>query len=229
MRFRDRAEAGRQLASVLLPYRGESLRVLGMARGGVRVGIEVSRALSARLEVWVARRIVAPRRPDLVVGGVAEGGAVLLDVETLRAARLPEGMVARWAEEVATEVRDEVERLRDGRPPPDVRGCTVILVDDVALTGTTARVALRSLRQAGPRRLIFAAPVASTTAMERLRREADAVSCLELVPGLRLVSEAYADARPVPELEVLQLLQRGREPPSSREVIESADTGGVWI
>lgn len=229
MRFRDRAEAGRQLATALLPYRGESCVVLGMARGGVRVGFEVSRALSARLEVWVARRIVAPRRPDLVVGGVAEGGTVLLDVEALREARLPESMVTRWAEDMATEVRDEVERLRDGRPLPDVRGCTVLLVDDVALTGTTARVALRSLRQAGPRRLVFATPVASTAAMERLRREADAVSCLSLVPGLRRVSEGYTDFRPVPEIEVLQLLQRGREPPSSREVIEATDTGGVWI
>lgn len=229
MRFRDRAEAGRQLATALLPYRGQTSLVLGLARGGVRVGFEVSRALSARLEVWVARRIVAPRRPDLVVGGVAEGGTVLLDVETLRGARLPESMVTRWAEDAAAEVRDEVDRLRDGRPLPNVRGCSVILVDDVALTGTTARVALRSLRQAGPRRLIFATPVASTRALELLRREADTVSCLEMVPGLRSASEWYADFRPVPDIEVLQLLQRGREAPSSREVIEAADTGGVWI
>lgn len=229
MRFRDRAEAGRQLATMLLPYRGESCLVLGMARGGVRVGFEVSRALSARLEVWVARRVVAPRRPDLVVGGVAEGGTVLLDAEAIREAGLTEGRVTRWAEDAAAEVRGEVERLRAGRPLPDVAGCTVILVDDVALSGTTARVALRSLRQARARRLIFATPVASERAMERLRGEADAVSCLEVVPGLRSVSERYADFRPVPDIEVLQLLQRGREPPSSREVIEAADTGGMWI
>jgi len=229
MRFRDRADAGRQLAARLLPYRGESCLVLGIARGGVRVGFEVSRALGVRLEAWVARRLTAPGRPEFVVGGVSEGGTVLLDGEALRRAGLSEEEMALMAQDEALEVRAEVERLRAGRPLPNVRGCTAILVDDVALTGTTARVALRSLREAGARRLVFATPVASSRALERLRGEADAVVCVEEMPGLRQASEWYGDFRPLPDIEVLQLLRRGQEPPSSREMIEAADTGGVWI
>lgn len=229
MRFRDRADAGRQLATRLLPYRGESCRVFGMARGGVRVGLEVSRALGTRLEVWVARKVTAPGRPGLVVGGVAEFGAMLLEPETIEMAGLAQQEVVIQAQSEAAEVRAEVARLRGGLPLPNVRGCTVLLVDDVALTGTTARVAVRSLRMMGARRVIFATPVASSYALARLRAEADAVVCVEEVPGLRSVDEWYEDFRPLPDIEVAQLLERGREPPTSREAIESTDTGGMWI
>lgn len=229
MRFRDRADAGRQLATRLLPYRGESCRVFGVARGGVRVGLEVSRALGTRLEVWVARRVTAPGRPALVVGGVAEGGAVLLDPESIEMAGLAQQEVIIQAQAETEEVRAEVARLRGGLPLPNVRGSTVLLVDDVALTGTTARVAVRSLRMVGARRVIFATPVASSHALARLRAEADVVVCVEEVPGLRSVAEWYEDFRPVTELEVTQLLERGRETPTSREAIESTDTGGRWM
>lgn len=229
MRFRDRADAGRQLASLLLPYREEAFLVLGVARGGLRVGLEVSRALGTRLEVWVARRLIAPGRPELVVGGVAEGGTVVWDADAMRLAGLPEEEARLMAEDEAREVDAEVERLRDRRPLPDVHGCTLVLVDDVALTGTTGRVALHSLRRLRPRRLIFAAPVAASRAMGRLREAADAVHVVEEVPALRSASEWYEDFRPVPDIEALELLRRGREPPTSRETIEATDVGGLWI
>jgi predicted phosphoribosyltransferase len=230
MAFRDRADAGRRLAGLLLPYREETCRVLGLSRGGVRVAFEVSRALNARLDVWVARRVTAPGRPALGVGGVAEGGGVVLDAGLLREAGLSSEEVVPAAEVAAEEVRAEVLRLRGGASLPTVGGCTVVLVDDGVMTGLTALAALRALRQMAPsRRLVFATPVASQVGLARLRGEADEVVCVERVPGLRALSERYEDFRPVPDVEVLRLLERARKPASSREVLEATDTGGWWM
>ncbi|XXF77816.1 phosphoribosyltransferase family protein [Myxococcaceae bacterium GXIMD 01537] len=230
MVFRDRADAGRRLAGLLLPYRSELCRVLGISRGGVRVAFEVHRALDARLDVWVARRVLAPGRPELSVGAVAEGGGVVLDTDLLRVTGLSHVEVMEQADSDAAEVRAEVQRLRGGLPPPNVRNCTVIVVDDGVLTGMTASAALRSLRESqSPRRLVFATPVASVAGLARVRREADEVRCLEEIPGLRTLGERYEDFRPLPDVEVMQLLQRGHEPVSSREVIDSTDTGGRWM
>lgn len=227
MRFRDRADAGRHLAARLLPYRGRDARVLGLARGGLRVAYEVARALEAPLDLWGARRLGVPGRLT-TLGAVSEGGGLYLDREALRLSPIPEVEILSMARDEAAEVEDQARRLR-GRPTPDLGGCVLLLVDDGVVTGATAAAALQALRRQRPGRLVLATPVATPRGLAVVRAEADAVHCLDTLPGLRMLSEAYEDFRPLPEVEVRQLLERSRQPGLPREVLESTDPGGFWM
>jgi predicted phosphoribosyltransferase len=227
MRFRDRADAGRQLAARLLPYRGAHARVLGVARGGLRVAFEVARALEAPLDVWGARRVGIPGRMT-TLGAVSEGGGLYLDPEAVRRLAMPEVALLALAREEAAEVEAQVQRLR-GRPTPELGGCLVLLVDDGLMTGATASAALQALRRQRPGRLVLGAAVATPYALEVVRAAADAVHCVSTQPGLRALSEAYDDFRPLPDVDVRQLLERSRESGLPREVLESTDSGGFWM
>lgn len=227
MRFRDRVQGGRQLATLLLPYRGGNLRVLGLARGGMLVAYEVARALEAPLQVWVARKVDVPGRPT-TLGAVSEGGGLYLDREALSQASVPERMFLNLASDARADVEADVQRLR-GSTFLELGGATVVLVDDGLVTGASAAAALQALRNQYPAKLVLAAPVATPRGLEVARARADAVHCVRTLSALRSVSEAYDDARPVADLEVRQLLQRSREPPLPREVLESTDYGGFWM
>ncbi|ATB51195.1 phosphoribosyltransferase [Corallococcus macrosporus] len=227
MRFRDRADAGRRLAARLLPYRGGEVRVLGLARGGLRVAYEVAHALEAPLDVWVSRRIDVPGRLP-VLGAVSEGGGISLDRDALQALGLAEVEARSLARAEASEVDNQVQRLR-GTSEPAVGGCTVLLVDDGLVSGATALAALQTLRRRRPARLVLGVPVGTPHGLDRVRPAADAVHCLEVLPAMRDVAEAYDDFRPLPDVELRQLLVRAREPVQPREVLESTDLGGFWM
>ncbi|MFY2561108.1 phosphoribosyltransferase [Corallococcus terminator] len=228
MRFRDRADAGRRLAAVLLPYRGSEVRVLGLARGGLRVAYEVARALEVPLDIWVSRRLSIPGRV-LTMGAVSEGGGQYLLSDALRLAPLPRGELDSLIREEASVVEEQARRLR-GHLPSGLGGRTVVLVDDGVLTGATAAAALRALRLLHPARLVMGTPVASPQGLEVLRREADTVACVWTEPGLLTVAEAYEDFRAFPDVELQNLVERSREPPwRSQEVVESTDSGGTWM
>ncbi|QDE71939.1 MULTISPECIES: phosphoribosyltransferase [Myxococcus] len=227
MRFRDRADAGRRLAARLLPYRGGEVRVLGLARGGLRVAYEVAHAMEAPLDVWVSRRIDVPGRMT-VLGAVSEGGGIYLDQDALRGLGLPEVEARSLARAEASEVDNQVQRLR-GTSEPSMSGSTVLLVDDGLVSGATAMAALQVLRRQHPARLVLGVPVGTPHGLARVRPEADAVHCVEVLPAMRDVSEAYDDFRPLPDVELRQLLVRAREPVQPREVLESTDLGGFWM
>lgn len=227
MRFRDRADAGRRLAARLLPYRGGEVRVLGLARGGLRVAYEVAHAMEAPLDVWVSRRIDVPGRMT-VLGAVSEGGGIYLDRDALRGLGLPEVEARSLARAEASEVDNQVQRLR-GTSEPAMGGFTVLLVDDGLVSGATAMAALQVLRRQRPARLVLGVPVGTPHGLARVRPEADAVHCVEVLPAMRDVSEAYDDFRPLPDVELRQLLVRAREPVQPREVLESTDLGGFWM
>lgn len=227
MRFRDRADAGRRLAARLLPYRGGEVRVLGLARGGLRVAYEVAHALEAPLDVWVSRRIDVPGRMT-VLGAVSEGGGIYLDPDAMRGMGLPEVEARSLAQAEASEVDNQVQRLR-GTSEPSMSGCTVLLVDDGLVSGATAMAALQVLRRQHPARLVLGVPVGTPRGLARVRPEADAVDCVEVLPAMRDVSEVYDDFRPLPDVELRQLLVRAREPVQPREVLESTDLGGFWM
>ncbi|WP_246357703.1 phosphoribosyltransferase [Pyxidicoccus fallax] len=227
MRFRDRADAGRHLAARLLTFRGVNARVLGLARGGLRVAYEVARALEAPLDIWGARRLSVPGRLT-TLGAVSEGGGLYLDRDTLRMSPIPEVELLSMARDEASDVETQIQRLRGG-PTPDLGGCVLLVVDDGVISGATAVAALQALRRQRPGRLILSTPVATPRGLEVVRAHADAVHCLDIMPGLRTVSEAYDDFRPLPDVEVWQLLARARQPGLPREVLESTDTGGFWM
>lgn len=216
--FRDREDAGQRLAPLVARGVGDPAReaplVLGLPRGGVVVAYQIARALGAPLDVWIVRKLGAPAQPELGVGAIAEGGEVYLDLDLIRMLGISEAELTEVAEREADELERRVRRFRGSREQPEVSGRTVILVDDGIATGGTARVALRSLRRLGPRRLVLAVPVASASTLDALRAEADEVICLESDPYLGSIGAWYADFTQTSDDEVRALLAAAREGPA---------------
>jgi putative phosphoribosyl transferase len=218
MRFQDREEAGRLLAERLRDYAGEAPVVLALPRGGVAVGYEIARALDAPLDVMMVRKLGVPWHPELGMGALAEGGAVYINREVLREAELePDELRTVIAEEVR-ELERRVQRYRGGRPLPELKGRTVILVDDGLATGGTARAAVRALRGFGAGRIILAVPVAASQTAEQLREEVDALVCVQEPGDLWAIGTWYEDFHQMSDEEVLVLLAQahrttGMSPP----------------
>jgi predicted phosphoribosyltransferase len=210
--FRDRAEAGRVLAEQLAAYADRpDVIVLALPRGGVPVGYEVAQALHAPLDVFLVRKLGVPGHEELAMGAVATGGVRVLNEQVVRALHIPEQVidaVARWElEELARR-----ERLyRGDRSPPDVRGRTVILVDDGLATGATMLAAVRALRQQQPARIVVAVPIASRDTCELLRDEVDDVICAATPDPFYAVGLWYENFEQLTDEEVRELLARASD------------------
>jgi len=211
MRFRDRAEAGRRLAAMMVAYRPKVPRVFGLGRGGLQVAQEVAQALGAPLEVWMARGVESPEQGGRPVGAVAEGEGLYLDIEGIRSAVAPAAELARWMDAEAGEAALAAQHLRGNHPRLEASGCTAVLVvDGLVADAGPVFAALRGLRRQSPARLVLAAPVASAEELERLRPEVDEVVCCRPIWSLVTVAHAYDDFREVPEREARQVLERAR-------------------
>ncbi len=210
MRFRDREQAGRLLAERLREYAGDAPVVLALPRGGVSVGYEIAQALGAPLDVMMVRKLGVPWHPELGMGALAEGGAVYLNRDVLEQAELePEELRTVIAEE-ARELERRVQSYRGGRPLPELKGRTVILVDDGLATGGTARAAVRALRGFGASRIILAVPVAASQTTEQLREEVDALVAVQEPSNLWAIGNWYEDFHQMSDEEVLILLDQAR-------------------
>ncbi len=213
--FADRTDAGRQLAERLAPYRGPDVVVLALPRGGVPIAAEVARALDAPLDVVVARKVGAPGHPEFGVGAVAPGGVLLLNRPTVEALGLTEADLAPIVERERAEMDRRLRRYR-GDGTPDVRGRTVVLVDDGLATGVTAAAAVEAIRRGRPRRIVLAVPVCSPQAAEALAETVDAVVCVARPADFRAVGMWYRDFDQSSDAEVVALLREARERTAGR-------------
>jgi putative phosphoribosyl transferase len=216
-RFRDRAEAGRHLAERLRDYAGrEDLIVLALPRGGVPVGYEVAEALGVALDVFIVRKLGVPGHEELAMGAIASGGVIVLDEGVIRSLRIG----TREIEQVVARERREIDRreatYRDGRGPPDLRGKTVILVDDGLATGSTMRAAVRAARRYEPKRVIIAAPVAAPETCRDLRADADEIVCAVTPTPLLAIGLWYDDFAQTSDDEVRELLERAARAEAAR-------------
>lgn len=212
VRFRDRRDAGRRLASALKSEVGPDVLVVGLARGGVPVAYEVARALRAPLDVLVVRKLGLPGHEELAMGAIGPGGARVLNDEVVRLTHVPPSVI----EHVAERERKEAERregaYRRGRVGAEVRGRHVVVVDDGLATGASMRAAIASLRQQGARRITVAVPVGSPGSCEDLRADADDVLCLTSPEWLFAIGPFYEDFSPTSDEEVRDLLSRSQQP-----------------
>jgi putative phosphoribosyl transferase len=207
-RFRDRADAGQQLASALAPqWSGRSdLVVLGLPRGGVVVAAQVARALEAPLDALVVRTIGVPGHEQLALGAVARGGPPVLNEQVLRAQALLPAELDRMVGAALADCEELESRYRPRAAPVDVHDRAVLLVDDGLATGATMRAAVAALREQRPAAVVVAVPVAPRETLAVLEREADAVACLQRPLLFRAVGWAYDDFAPVGDDQVVALL-----------------------
>jgi predicted phosphoribosyltransferase len=210
--YRDRAEAGRYLAKKLAGYAGRpDVIVLALPRGGVPVAYEVARALGAPLDVFLVRKLGVPGHEELAMGAIASGGLLLLNEKLVRALAISPELI----NDVISSQRAELERrdrqYRGVRPPPDVRGKTVILIDDGLATGASMRAAIAALRQQHPARLVVAVPIAAPTTCAELRDEVDEIVCARTPEPFHAVGLWYDDFTQTTDDEVRDLLRRASE------------------
>jgi putative phosphoribosyl transferase len=201
--FRDRADAGRQLAGRLAGLQLQSPLVLGLPRGGVPVAAEVAAGLDAPFDAFVAQKIGAPGHEELGVGAVAEGLSEPLISPAAADIGLTPADVAGLAGAAADEVRRRVDRYRGGRPVPSIADRDVVLVDDGLATGITAEAALLALRERDPAQLILAVPVGPPQTVRRLDAVADQVICVKKPPFFQAVGEFYRDFSALTDDEVV--------------------------
>jgi predicted phosphoribosyltransferase len=208
--FRDRADAGRQLAARLDHLRGAAPLVLALPRGGVPVGAEVARALDAPLDVFLVRKVGAPGHRELGIGAVAQGDVRIFNEAAIEALGLPWHAVEAIVREETAELERRLERFRGDRALPDLRGRTIILVDDGLATGVTALAAIRALRLLDPARIVLAVPVCAPETAETLRAEVDEFACVLAPADFYAVGLWYDDFDQTTDEEVVDLLQRAR-------------------
>jgi len=207
MRFRDRREAGQLLAEELHFLKGkENVIVLGIPRGGVVVAYEVAQAISAPLDVYITRKIGAPHNPELAIGAVASDGGVVLDHDLIRQLGVPESYVEEETERQRQEIKRRAREYRGDRPPLELAGKTVIVVDDGVATGATTMATLRALQKQELKELILAIPVGPPDAVKQLGKEADRVICLSTPRLFWAVGAFYAVFDQTSDEEVKRLL-----------------------
>jgi putative phosphoribosyl transferase len=211
MLFRDRREAGRYLASKLSAYADRpDVIVLALPRGGVPVGFEVARALHAPLDVFLVRKLGVPGRKELAMGAIASGGVCVLN-EVVDALGITEEDIADMVAREKEELQRRERLYREDRPAPDVRGRTVILVDDGLATGSSMRAAVIALRKRQPARVVVAVPVGAPESCAELQTEADETVCAATPRPFHGVGIWYDDFSQTTDEEVRELLTRDAE------------------
>ena len=205
--FRDRREAGQVLASLLSSYRGKpDVIVLGLARGGLPVAFEVARELGAPLDAFIVRKLGAPGHEEFAVGALASGGRVVVNDDVLRGLKITPAQLREIAEREARELVRREAAYRGGRPPLDVTGKTVILVDDGLATGSSMLAAVHALRESEPAEIVIAVPAAPESTCREFAGLVEDVVCASMPTPFLAVGESFWDFSQVTDDEVRELL-----------------------
>ena len=227
MRFRDRSDAGRRLASRLQFLRSEDVVVLGLPRGGVPVAAEVARALRAPLDVILVRKLGVPAQPELGLGAIGESGARVINPEVVRYAHVSEAQIAQVEAKERAELQRRAQRFRGNAPHEPLAGRVAVIVDDGIATGSTARAACQVARALGAAAVVLAVPVAPPSADQALRGDADEVICLEMPDRFLAIGEWYEDFAQTSDEEVVALLQVARAGPGAADGAGAAGAPGA--
>ena len=210
MRFKNRSDAGRQLAARLANYKSQHPVLLALPRGGVPVAAEVALALGAPIDLVLVRKIGVPWQPELAMGAIVDGDSpiVVRNEDVIRLA----GVDERDFQAVCEREFAEIERRRrlylGGRARLGIKDRVAIVIDDGIATGATTRAALRAIRMRQPKKLILAVPVGPTDTIEAMREEADEVLCLGIYEVFGAIGEFYDDFRQITDEEVITILAR---------------------
>lgn len=227
-RFKDRTDGGRRLAGLLAHLRDQNPIVLGLPRGGLPVAYEVAHALKAPLDVLNVRKLGVPWHEELAMGAIATGGVRVLNNDVIMAA----GITKTTLEEATDFQRLELDRrerlYRSGRRAPELRGRTVILVDDGIATGATVRAAIAVVRAQKPAHLVLAVPVAQSSVATEIARDVDEFVCVMRPGDLYAIGVWYDHFPQLTDQEVQAILARAAAEPAAAlmDVPRRADFDG---
>jgi putative phosphoribosyl transferase len=205
--FRDRRDAGRQLAQSLRRYRGPDTIVLGLPRGGVPVAAEVAAALGAPLDVIVVRKLGVPYQPELAMGAVGEGEVMVVNDEVVRHLHMSEAELSTVAAREREVVSERARRFRPDHPALSLEGKVAVIVDDGIATGSTAHAACGVARAAGAAVVVLAVPVAPADCAPEHWPEVDEFVCLQRPHRFYAVGQFYDDFGQTTDDEVVALLK----------------------
>jgi putative phosphoribosyl transferase len=209
MIYRNRLDAGKDLAAQLAKYANrDDVLVLALPRGGVPVGFEVARALHAPLDIFLVRKLGVPGHEELAMGAISTGGVRVLNEDTIDYLRIPTRVIDAVAANELRELSRREHAYRGLRPEPDVRGKTVILVDDGLATGSTMRAGAAALRQQNPARIVVAVPVSSLQTCDQYRMGVDEIICAKTPEPFYGVGMWYEDFSQTTDEEVRELLAK---------------------
>jgi erythromycin esterase-like protein/predicted phosphoribosyltransferase len=230
--FKDRREAGQVLAGLLQAYRGRpGVVVLGLARGGIPVAYEVASSLGAPLDAFIVRKLGAPGHEEFAVGALASGGRVVVNDDVLRGLRVTPQQLREVAEREGRELIRREAAYREGRPPVQVTGKTVILVDDGVATGSSMLAAVQALRESEPAEIVIAVPAAPESTCREFAGLVDDVVCASMPTPFLAVGESFWDFTQVTDDEVRELLARptaGRPvPPAGQRAADAVADAAI--
>lgn len=218
--FKDRYDAGRQLSERLTEYAGRSdVVVLALPRGGVPVAYEVATALDVPLDVFLVRKLGVPGQEELAMGAIGSGGIRVLNEPVVQMLGVSEKEIDRVATQEERELERREREYRNGRPAPEIRGRTVVLIDDGLATGSTMRAAVQAVRRQGASQVVVAVPVAAASTCDDFRGEVDDVVCAVTPEPFYAVGLWYEDFSQTTDEEVRRLLEqsaRGRSETARR-------------
>jgi predicted phosphoribosyltransferase/alpha-beta hydrolase superfamily lysophospholipase len=219
MIYRDRRDAGKQLATVLKARGLDGAVVLGIPRGGVPVAAEVAQVLNGELGVVVARKLGAPMNPELAIGATTASGATYINLTAAAEVGANESYIEAETHRQVAEAQRR-EQAFDGIRRPEVKGRIVVVVDDGIATGATAIAAVRSIKKEGAARVVLAIPVGPPDTVRQLRMEADEVICLEETSDFWAVGQFYREFDPVSDEEVRRILDAFSGAPAGSRNVE---------
>ncbi|MEA5617168.1 phosphoribosyltransferase [Cronbergia sp. UHCC 0137] len=209
MLFKDRQEAGQLLAEKLKPYADRpDVTVLALPRGGVPVAFEVAKALKAPLDVLVVRKLGVPNHAELAMGAIAPGGVRILNQQIVQEEHITDDAIARIAIQEERELERREYLYRQNRPFPQLRGQTVILIDDGLATGATMWAAVVAVRQQQPAHIIIGVPVASPETCQQLAAAVDEIICIHQPKSFYSVGLWYEDFPQTSDRQVQDLLHQ---------------------
>ena len=212
MIFHDREDAGRQLAQQLTDYANSpAVVVLGIPRGGVPVAFEIAAALRAPLDIFLSCKLGVPGQEELAFGAISAGDVRFLDQQRIESTRISEEEVSRITQSARDKLEERARLYRVGRPPLQLEGRTVILVDDGIATGASVYVAILALRQRNPSKLVLAIPVAPASTASRIRSAPDELVVLDTPSSFHAVGQFYNNFSQVSDNQVIDLLRRANK------------------
>ncbi|NGX61444.1 MAG: putative phosphoribosyl transferase [Chlamydiae bacterium] len=216
MLFANREEAGEKLAEALKDYKGDENTILiALPRGGVVVGLEVAKHLSLPLDIVCPRKIGAPFNPEYAIGAVTETGEGIISQTLIQQLGITESYLKETLAEESKQAKWRHDHYRKGRPPRNLQGKRVILIDDGLATGSTMRAAIKTVKREEASEIVVAVPVSPKETFEHLEQEVDKLIALATPTPFYAVGQFYDSFDQTTDEEVIALLSQTAANPTS--------------